>query len=99
MVKRKVEIEHAAKLQLKEACKYIRRHSYQNAENVKAKILQSIKMLALHPERHPPDKYCTDNDENFRAYEIYKYRITYYVSTDKIIVIRIRHTKMNPLSY
>ncbi len=96
---RKVIIENAAKLQLREAYKYIRKHSYQNAENVKAKILQSIKTLASNPEKHPPDKYCTDKDEKFRAYEIYKFRITYYINTDRIIVVRIRNTKMNPLGY
>ncbi len=99
MVKRKVEIEHTAKLQLKKAYEYIRKDSFQNAEKVKVKILQSIKALALYPERHPPDKFCMDNDGNFRAYEIYRYRITYYVTDDKIIVVRVRHTKMNPFVY
>ncbi len=99
MVKRKVVIEHGAKLQFREAYEYIRKDSFQNAEKVKNKILQTIKALALHPDRHPPDKFCTANDENFRAYEIYKYRITYCVADDKIIVVRIRHTKMNPFIY
>ena len=95
----KVEIEHSAKLELKKAYEYIRKRSYQNAEKVKAKILQSIKALSRHPEMHPPDKYCLDNDGKFRAYEIYSYRITYYTGENKIIVLRIRHTKMNPVNY
>jgi len=100
MVTRKVEIEHSAKLALKKAYEYIRNDSFQNAEKVKVKILQSIKELAHHPEIHPPDKYCSDNNNGeFRAYEIYKYRITYHISETKIIVLRIRHTKMNPLLY
>ena len=71
----------------------------QNAEKVKAKILASIKELVKNPERHGPDKYRLNNNGSFRAYEIYKYRITYHVSGDEIHVIRIRHTKMNPLEY
>jgi plasmid stabilization system protein ParE len=56
MVKREVVIENAAKLQWKKAYGYIRKQSYQNAEKVKSKILQSIKELSLNPEHHPPDK-------------------------------------------
>ena len=99
MVKRKIEIQHNAKHQLWEVYKYIRKDSLQNAEKVRKKIISTIKELATHPEHHPPDKYCNENDGHFRAYEVYKYRITYYVTDDKIIVLRIRHTKMNPVNY
>ena len=44
-------------------------------------------------------EFCIDNDERFRAYEIYKYRITYYVGDESIFIVRIRHTKMNPHQY
>lgn len=73
--------------------------SLQNAEKVKAKILTSIKELAMNPERHPLDKYRLNNNGSYRAYEIYKYRITYQVSAEVIHILRIRHTKMNPLKY
>lgn len=99
MVGRTVEIQHLAKKQLWEAYKYIRNDSYQNAEKVRKRILETIKALAKNPEHHPLDKYCIENDGNFRACEVYKYRISYYVSDKKIIVLRIRHTKMNPLNY
>ena len=99
MVSRSVEIQYLAKRQLWEAYKHIRKDSLQNAEKVRTRILETIKALATHPERHPLDKYCTENDGNFRAYEIYKYRISYYVTNEKIIILRIRHTKMNPLNY
>ena len=61
MVKRKIEIEHAAKLQLKQAYEYIRKDSLQNAEKVREKILRNIKALALNPEQHPKDKFCINN--------------------------------------
>jgi plasmid stabilization system protein ParE len=99
MVNRTVEIQHVAKKQLWEAYKYIRKDSFQNAEKVKLRILESIKALAKNPEYHPLDKYCIENDGNFRAYEVYKYRISYYIADKKVIVLRIRHTKMNPLHY
>lgn len=96
---RKLVIDNTAKKSLQEAYQYIKSDSLQNAEKVRAKIAASIKELIKNPERHAPDKYRMDNDGSYRAYEIYKYRITYQVSADAIHVIRIRHTKMNPLEY
>lgn len=97
--KPKVVIDDEAKKSLREAYQYIRKDSLQNAEKVKAKILASIRELPKNPERHNPDKYRLKNDGSYRAYEIYKYRITYYVAASEIRVIRIQHTKMNPLKY
>jgi plasmid stabilization system protein ParE len=95
----KVVIDNVAKLQLNEAYKYIRKDSLQNADKVRAKILESIKALVEHPHKNPVDKYRSDNDGSYRAFEIYKYRISYYVSPEQIRVVRIRHTKMTPLQY
>ena len=101
MVKRsrKLLIDNEAKAQLRQAYHYINKDSVQNAEKVKSKILASLKALINNPEKHPPDKYKTNNDGTFRAFELYKYRITYHVSVEQITVIRIQHTKMNPLEY
>ncbi len=96
---RKVIIDNEAKAQLRQAYQFITRESLQNAEEIKGKILASIKELIKNPEKHPADKYRKNNDKAFRAYELYKYRITYYISDEQITVIRIRHTKMNPLEY
>jgi plasmid stabilization system protein ParE len=94
--KPKIVIDNLAKIQLKEAYNYIRLDSPKSAEKVKAKILTSIKDLAEHPEKYPKDKYRLDNDGSFRAFEIYKYRISYHASQEQITVIMIRHTKMEP---
>ena len=97
--KLRIIIDNVAKLQLKDAYEFIKEDSPQNAEKVKDKILSSIKALNPNPEIHPPDKYRINNDGSYRAYEIYKYRITYHVSSEEIRIIRIRHTKMYPLEY
>ena len=83
MVSRTVEIHDNAKQQLWEVYKYIRKDSLQHAEKVKQRIVDTIKALAKNPEHHPLDKYCIENDGNFRAYEVYKYRISYYVADKK----------------
>jgi plasmid stabilization system protein ParE len=66
---------------------------------VRKTILESIKELIKNPEKYPSDKYRLDKNVSYRAFEIYSYRITYYVASDEIRIIRIRHTKMNPLIY
>lgn len=97
--KQKVVIDTKAKQELRNLYDYIKKDSLQNAENVKSKILTSLKELIKNPQLYPPDKYRIKNNGSYRAYEIYKYRITYYVTDEQITVIRIRHTKMNPLKY
>ena len=97
--KPKIVIDNLAKAQLKEAYSYIALDSPKSAEKVKAKILAAIKDLADHPERRPRDKYRLNKDGAYRAFELYKYRISYHVSQDQITVIMIRHTKMEPKSH
>ena len=90
--KPKVVIEKKKKKALRQAYEYIKKDSLQNAEKVRRKILSSIKALTKNPEHHAPDKYRLDKDDSYRAYEVYKYRITYHVDTSEILIIRIRHT-------
>ncbi len=94
-----VIIDKESKELIRHAYHYIKKDSLQNAEKVMAKILASIKDLEKNPERYNPDKYRINNDGSFRAFEIYKYRITYHISDGEIRVIRFLHTKMNPLEY
>ncbi len=96
---RRIVIDAEAKQSLRDAYKYIHKQSVQNAENVRSGILTSIKALSSNPEIHPPDKYKTDQDKAFRAYELFSYRISYHVSPEEIRILRIRHTKMNPVEY
>jgi plasmid stabilization system protein ParE len=98
MVK-KVIWSHAAMQQLAKAYEYILRDSYQNAQKVKTDILASTKTLSSYPEIYPLDKYRTNNDGSFRAYEIHRYRIAYRVTEKEIIITRVRHTSMDPLPY
>jgi plasmid stabilization system protein ParE len=95
----RVVIDEEAKQSLREAYKHIRKDSLQNAEQVREAIKSSLRQLGQYPKRHGLDKYRLNNDGNYRAYEIKSYRITYHISATEIRVIRIRHTKMNPLEY
>ena len=101
MVKKKPKIVIPAlpKSQLKEAYDFIKFDSPKKAEKVKAKILSAIKELADHPERYSQDKYRIRNDGSYRAFEIYKYSISYHVSLDQITIVRVLHTKREPKAY
>ncbi len=52
-----------------------------------------------NPEIYGPDKYKINNDGSYRAFEIHKYRIVYRVTGKIIWVLRIKHTKTEPLTY
>jgi plasmid stabilization system protein ParE len=85
--------------QFDQAIEYIEEDSPKNADKVKKDILSRISALADHPQSHHFDKFKTNNDGSFRAFEIHRYRISYRHIRNEVRIIRIRHTKMNPLEY
>ncbi len=85
--------------QFEKAIAYIEDDSFTNADKFKRDILTKIDGLINHPQKYPPDKYKKNNDGSFRAFEIHTYRISYRFKKNDIRLIRIRHTKMNPLNY
>jgi plasmid stabilization system protein ParE len=99
MSKRKIHWDKKATKYLKEFIGYIRKDSPQNAEKVKNDILKSIKALSQRPEIHPPDKFKSNNNGNYRAFELHRIRVGYLVKEDEIIIARIRHTNQEPLEY
>jgi plasmid stabilization system protein ParE len=95
----KARWDKEARTQLKSALNYIEKTSPQNAAKVKREIIEVTEKAALHPEIFSLDKYKTDNDGSFRAFEKHRYRVAYRVYKDHIVILRIRHTSMAPLSY
>ncbi|MCY7311880.1 MAG: type II toxin-antitoxin system RelE/ParE family toxin [Chitinophagaceae bacterium] len=85
--------------QFDEAIECIEKESLTNADKVKREILLKIDSLLQHPEKYNPDKYKTKNDGSFRTFEQHRYRVSYRYKGTDIRIIRIRHTKMNPLEY
>ena len=85
--------------QLDRAITYIEQDSLQAAEKMRTTIFQKIESLRQHPEIYNPDKFKQTNDGSFRAFEVYKYRVSYRFTKNEIRILRIRHTKMNPKEY
>lgn len=96
---REIRWPQLSQKQLAKAYEYISKDSYQNAEKIKKEILLSTRKLSANPEMHAPDRYRKNNDGSFRAYEIHRYRIAYRITEKEIIIVRVRHTSMEPKQY
>ena len=98
MVKNKIKVVWSddAKSQLKAAYKFIAADSIKNAGKIRSEILSLTKNLSENPERYSKDKFKLNNDGTYRAFEKYKYRISYRVFESEIRILRMRHTKMEP---
>ncbi len=85
--------------QFSKAINYIANDSIQNAEKVRVDILDKINSLPSNPEIHSPDKFKLNNNGDFRAFELHRYRIAYHTSRTEIRILRVRHTSMEPKPY
>ena len=62
--------------------------------------MASAKKLTTEAERqHAPDKHRSNNNGNYRAYELHHFRIAYFIAEEHIRIVRIRHTSMEPKDY
>jgi plasmid stabilization system protein ParE len=86
MTNKKIIWSKVAAKQFEVAIKYIAADSIQNAEKVRKEILEKIERLILHPEIYSPDRYKTNNDGSYRAFELHRYRIAYRVLENEIFI-------------
>jgi len=84
---------------LQQAYDYIRKDSVSNADKVRKQILAMADNLPDHPQKHPPDKFKRNNKGNYRAFEKHAYRIAYRITEKEIIILRVRHVKLEPKKY
>jgi plasmid stabilization system protein ParE len=89
----KISWDKSAYISLQRIYEYIKTDSTVQANKVKEGILKSIRNLATHPEKYPPDKFRKGNRGNYRAFEKYSYRVTYKHTKAEIKILRIRHVK------
>jgi len=88
-----------AKAELHKAYLYILLDSLQNAEMVRDDIIDATIDLTKHPEKYPLDKFKTDNDGTWRAFEMHHYRISYRIMPNEIRIVRMRHTSKSPQDF
>ena len=99
MLERKVTWTKQATHQFNKCIEYIRQESDQNADKVKEKILDKISELSNDRVIHRKDPYKKNNNGCYLYFEILKYRIVYYAKPKEVLIIRIRHTSMEPKQY
>lgn len=85
-----------AKTQLKEIYLYIAEDSIIQADRIFRKLIEAVEKLPEFPKKYPSDKYKVNNDGNYRAFELYHYRISYKITSSAIFILRIRSTFRNP---
>ncbi len=88
-----------AELQLQKAFLYIKKDSFQNAVKVRYDIVAISESLSANPQRFPPDKFKMNNDGSYRAFELHRYRISYVILKEVVLIVRLRHTAMSPELY
>ena len=69
------------------------------AKEVKNSILKKCKELLENPNLYEQDRFKSDNDGSFRAFEKFKYRVAYKITEKQIRILRVRHTSREPIEY
>ena len=69
------------------------------ADKVIQNIMDAVSILNKNSEIYETDEMKYSKDDNFRAFEIYKYRISYKITSNTIYILRVRHTSRNPKLY
>ena len=85
--------------QLNSVYNHIKKESLQSAKKVRKEIFDTAENLKHHPEIYPLDKYRKNNNGSIRSFEVYSYRIAYQVTKSEIRILRVRHTRREPLEY
>lgn len=69
------------------------------AKEVKDIILKTTKELLANPNLFEQDRFKSDNDGTYRAFEKFKYRVAYKITENQIRILRIRHSNREPIEY
>lgn len=73
--------------------------SFSIADKVIDVIVESVTILSKKWEIYEIDEMRLPKAPDYRAYEIYSYRISYKITDNSIFIIRIRHAMRNPKSF
>ena len=66
------------------------------SQKVVETIYNSVSILNSNSEIYEWDEMKQPNTIDYRAYEIYNYRVSYKITDNFIYILRIRHTSRNP---
>jgi len=95
MAERKVIWSKQAREELDYYCSQIALDSVTSAKKVRLKITSVSKGLGDFPNMYQVDEYYPCEDGNVRRFFCWNYRIVYEVFDDRVIILRIYHTRMS----
>ncbi len=97
-MKLKIVWDREALFQFQDIYDYLKQKSQKAANKVRKSILEEIKDLPSHPEIFPPDKYRLPQNDSYRAFEKYNFRIAYFITKTEIRIL-VKHTSREPKNY
>lgn len=64
-------------------------------------IIERLELIRKNPLSCEPDKLKDPTNNDFRAFVVYSYRVTYQINSNKkeLRILRIRHTSREPFGY
>jgi plasmid stabilization system protein ParE len=87
--------------EFKEILVYLGKRSRQAPGIVKGAVIAKLESIKKNPFTCEPDKLKSPTNDDFRAFIVFSYRVTYQIKQDnkEIRILRIRHTSREPLGY
>jgi len=83
----------------KELIKDIKKRSENLAQQIKDRIRENLNHIKQNPGIFEADMLKTNNDGSYRKFHAIHIRVVYKIDTDKIIIVRIRHSSSEPVDY
>lgn len=83
--------------ELEEILEQISKDSIAGARIVKSGILDTLKTIKKSPYIFAADILKENNDNSYRSFTVYSYRISYKVENEFIKILRVRHTSRESL--
>ena len=83
----------------KELIKDIKKRSENLSQRIKDRVKENINLIKQNPLLFESDMLKIDNDGSFRKFNAIHIRIVYKIDSDKIIIVRVRHSASEPTEY
>jgi len=62
---------------LEQAYEYIKKDSPRSAQQLKQEVIDTIEHISINPNVFQVDRFMVNNKGEYRAFEIWSYRVTY----------------------
>ncbi|WP_353959056.1 hypothetical protein [Polaribacter sejongensis] len=62
-------------------------------------VYESVSILSTDSEIYKLDTLKTNNKGNIRAFQKHSYRISYLIKDNEVYILRVKHSRKEPLKY